>query len=177
MKRKEDHSYEESDRSDMLHGNSGFLLPQDRDGDGVTDNEDKCPDDYGHRLNQGCPLGNPDSDEDGVCDAWVAEKGFEAEFSDVCEGVDECPNEPGEGEDGCELDDPDPALTIRVCIFRADLAIPFIYYTIQVICYDIIKAYEETIRQKTEKTCLYRRSVDLGSASDCGRSGALSETP
>ncbi|MBR3850525.1 MAG: OmpA family protein, partial [Fibrobacter sp.] len=87
---------------------SGFLLPQDRDGDGVTDNEDKCPDDKGHRLNQGCPLGNPDSDEDGVCDAWVAEKGFEDEFSDICEGVDECPNEPGEGEDGCELDDPDP---------------------------------------------------------------------
>lgn len=87
---------------------SGFLLPQDRDGDGVPDNEDKCPDDYGHRLNQGCPLGNPDSDEDGVCDAWVAEKGFEDEFSDICEGVDMCPNEPGEGDDGCPLDNPDP---------------------------------------------------------------------
>ena len=87
---------------------SGFLLPQDRDGDGVPDNEDKCPDDKGHRLNQGCPLGNPDADEDGVCDAWVAEKGFEDEFSDICEGVDQCPNEPGEGEDGCPLDDPDP---------------------------------------------------------------------
>ena len=53
---------------------SGFLLPQDRDGDGVTDNEDKCPDERGHRLNQGCPLGNPDVDEDGVCDAWVDRK-------------------------------------------------------------------------------------------------------
>ena len=87
---------------------SGFLLAQDRDGDGVTDDEDDCPDDYGHRLNKGCPLGNPDADEDGVCDAWVSEKGFEDEFSEVCEGVDECPNEPGEGEDGCALDDPDP---------------------------------------------------------------------
>ena len=86
---------------------SGFLLAQDRDGDGVTDDEDKCPDDVGHRLNQGCPLGNPDADEDGVCDAWVAEKGFESEFADVCEGVDLCPNEPGEGDDGCPLDDPD----------------------------------------------------------------------
>ncbi|MCR5378895.1 MAG: OmpA family protein [Fibrobacter sp.] len=86
---------------------SGFLLPQDRDGDGVTDDEDDCPDDVGHRLNKGCPLGNPDADEDGVCDAWVAEKGFEDEFADVCEGVDECPNESGEGEDGCPLDDPD----------------------------------------------------------------------
>ncbi len=87
---------------------SGFLLAQDRDGDGVTDNEDKCPDDFGHRLNQGCPLGNPDADEDGVCDSWVAEKGFGDEFADVCEGIDECPNEAGEGEDGCPLDDPDP---------------------------------------------------------------------
>ncbi|MCF0216524.1 MAG: OmpA family protein [Fibrobacteraceae bacterium] len=87
---------------------SGFLLAQDRDGDGVVDKEDKCPDDFGHRLNQGCPLGNPDADEDGVCDAWVAEKGFLDEFSDVCEGVDQCPNEPGEGDDGCPLDDPDP---------------------------------------------------------------------
>ncbi|MDO4946197.1 MAG: OmpA family protein [Fibrobacter sp.] len=87
---------------------SGFLLAQDRDGDGVVDDEDKCPDDYGHRLNQGCPLGNPDADEDGVCDAWVAEKGFLDEFSEVCEGVDQCPNEPGEGEDGCPLGNPDP---------------------------------------------------------------------
>lgn len=87
---------------------SGFLLPQDRDGDGVTDDEDKCPDDFGHRLNQGCPLGNPDADEDGVCDAWVAEKGFLSEFKDVCEGIDQCPNEAGEGEDGCPLANPDP---------------------------------------------------------------------
>ena len=86
---------------------SGFLLAQDRDGDGVTDDEDKCPDDIGHRLNQGCPLGNPDADEDGVCDAWVAEKGFESEFSEVCEGVDQCPNEAGDGDDGCPLDNPD----------------------------------------------------------------------
>lgn len=87
---------------------SGFLLAQDRDGDGVTDDEDKCPDDFGHRLNEGCPLGNPDADEDGVCDAWVSEKGFGGEFTDVCEGIDECPNEAGEGDDGCPLDDPDP---------------------------------------------------------------------
>ena len=87
---------------------SGFLVAQDRDGDGVKDNEDRCPDDFGHRLNQGCPLGNPDADEDGVCDSWVAEKGFESEFQDVCEGIDACPNEAGEGEDGCPLDEPDP---------------------------------------------------------------------
>ena len=71
---------------------SGFLLPQDRDGDGVSDADDRCPDDYGHRLNAGCPMGNPDSDEDGVCDAWVSEKGMLDEFRNVCEGIDQCPD-------------------------------------------------------------------------------------
>ncbi len=86
---------------------SGFLLPQDRDGDGVVDSEDRCPDDYGHRLNSGCPMGNPDSDEDGVCDAWVSEKGVAGEFSNICEGVDQCPSEKGNSANGCPTDDPD----------------------------------------------------------------------
>ncbi len=86
---------------------SGFLLPQDRDNDGVVDTEDNCPDDYGHRLNQGCPLGNPDTDEDGVCDAWVSEKGLMGEFTNICSGVDQCPNEKGDSETGCALGDPD----------------------------------------------------------------------
>ncbi|SOD11812.1 OmpA family protein [Fibrobacter sp. UWB16] len=87
---------------------SGFLMPQDRDGDGVADGDDRCPDDYGHRLNSGCPMGNPDSDEDGVCDAWVSEKGMLDEFRNVCEGIDQCPNEKGNSTNGCPTDDPDP---------------------------------------------------------------------
>ena len=87
---------------------SGFLLPQDRDGDGVSDADDRCPDDYGHRLNSGCPMGNPDSDEDGICDAWVSEKGMLDEFRNVCEGIDQCPNEKGNNSNGCPTDDPDP---------------------------------------------------------------------
>jgi len=71
---------------------SGFLAPQDRDGDGVADADDRCPDDFGHRLNSGCPMGNPDTDEDGVCDAWVSEKGMSNEYSNICSGVDQCPN-------------------------------------------------------------------------------------
>ena len=86
---------------------SGFLMPQDRDGDGIADADDRCPDDYGHRLNSGCPLGNPDTDEDGVCDAWVSEKGMADEFRNVCEGVDQCPNEKGSSTNGCPTDDPD----------------------------------------------------------------------
>lgn len=87
---------------------SGFLAPQDRDGDGVADGDDRCPDDYGHRLNGGCPMGNPDSDEDGVCDAWVSEKAMLDEFRNVCEGIDQCPNEKGNSTNGCPTDDPDP---------------------------------------------------------------------
>lgn len=87
---------------------SGFLAPQDRDGDGVADSDDRCPDDYGHRLNAGCPMGNPDSDEDGVCDAWVSEKAMLDEFRNVCEGIDQCPNEKGNSTNGCPTDDPDP---------------------------------------------------------------------
>src|SRR5574344_984154 len=87
---------------------AGFLLPQDRDGDGVMDNDDRCPDEKGHPKNQGCPLGEPDLDQDGICDPWVSEKGLLDEFKDVCEGIDKCPNEAGEGDDGCKLDDADP---------------------------------------------------------------------
>ncbi len=86
---------------------AGFLLPQDRDEDGVTDKEDRCPDEFGHKKNQGCPLAEPDLDEDGVCDPWVAEKGLLDEFANTCDGIDQCPNEEGDGEDGCPLDEPD----------------------------------------------------------------------
>ncbi len=86
---------------------SGFLIDPDRDEDGVPDDQDKCPDEVGDPKNDGCPWANPDLDEDGICDAWVAEKGLHADFADICEGIDECPNEAGEGEDGCPLDNPD----------------------------------------------------------------------
>ena len=87
---------------------SGFLIDPDRDNDGVPDDSDKCPDERGDKRNDGCPWPNPDLDEDGVCDAWVAEKGLHSEFAEVCEGIDQCPNEQGAGSDGCPLDNPDP---------------------------------------------------------------------
>src|SRR5574344_1364056 len=86
---------------------SGFLLPQDRDDDTVVDKEDSCPDEFGHIRNGGCPFPEPDIDGDGFCDSWVSEKGFLDIFADVCKGVDECPNEKGEGKNGCPLDNPD----------------------------------------------------------------------
>jgi outer membrane protein OmpA-like peptidoglycan-associated protein len=45
---------------------------------------------------------NPDTDEDGVCDPWVAESGRRKEFRKVCTGIDLCPYEEGDEEnDGC----------------------------------------------------------------------------
>ncbi len=68
--------------------------PADRDGDGITDDIDKCPnepeDKDGFQDEDGCP--DPDNDKDGILDA-----------------ADKCPNDP-EDKDGFEDEDgcPDP---------------------------------------------------------------------
>ena len=76
----------------------------DRDGDGVKDDIDDCPDDPGSSEFNGCPV--PDTDDDGICDPWVSERGLSEAFADVCKGVDQCPSDPEdfdgfEDEDGC----------------------------------------------------------------------------
>ena len=76
----------------------------DRDGDGVKDDIDDCPDDPGSPEFNGCPV--PDTDDDGICDPWVSERGLSEAFADVCKGVDQCPSDPEdfdgfEDEDGC----------------------------------------------------------------------------
>jgi hypothetical protein len=64
----------------------------DRDGDGIPDARDQCPDDPedkdGFEDDDGCP--DPDNDHDGVPD-----------------GTDACPNVPGDGADGCPEGDRD----------------------------------------------------------------------
>ncbi len=63
---------------------------KDTDGDGVPDREDKCPNEPGPASNDGCPL-IQDRDGDGVPD-----------------NVDRCPDQPGPKEnDGCPLPDRD----------------------------------------------------------------------
>ncbi len=57
----------------------------DRDGDGVPDDDDACPDEFGAGLD-GCPA--PDRDGDGVPD-----------------DDDACPDEAGNGPDGCPIED------------------------------------------------------------------------
>jgi OmpA-OmpF porin, OOP family len=61
----------------------------DRDGDGITDAEDKCPDVPGLARYQGCPI--PDRDKDGINDE-----------------VDKCPDVPGVARyQGCPIPDTD----------------------------------------------------------------------
>ena len=61
----------------------------DRDGDGITDAEDKCPDVAGLARYQGCPI--PDTDKDGINDE-----------------VDKCPTVPGLARyQGCPIPDTD----------------------------------------------------------------------
>lgn len=80
--------------------------PKDRDHDGVPDKVDKCPDDSGLAVNNGCP--DPDKDKDGVCDPWVGEKHQEAKYAAVCKGIDKCPDKAGPAENqGCPDTDRD----------------------------------------------------------------------
>ena len=65
---------------------------RDRDNDGIVDADDKCPDTPGVAQFYGCP--DPDTDKDGVCDAWVSELGLTSTFE--CKGVDLCPTTPGQ---------------------------------------------------------------------------------
>ena len=61
----------------------------DRDGDGITDAEDKCPDVPGLARYQGCPI--PDTDKDGINDE-----------------IDKCPTVPGLARyQGCPIPDTD----------------------------------------------------------------------
>ncbi len=92
-------------------GWNGYVLEIDKDGDGIRNSDDGCPDEAedfdGFEDDDGCP--DPDNDEDGVCDPWVTEQGLGDKYADICKGVDQCPGEP-EDIDGFEDDDgcPDP---------------------------------------------------------------------
>jgi outer membrane protein OmpA-like peptidoglycan-associated protein len=111
----------------------------DRDGDGINDNVDKCPDDPedkdGFQDEDGCP--DFDNDADGIADVDdkcpdIAEDIDRWEDSDGCpekdndgdgieDGDDECPNDPEvfnefEDEDGC----PDEAGKKKLVVVRRE---------------------------------------------------------
>jgi len=92
---------------------------RDRDGDGVPDKEDKCPDVFGPESNRGCP--EPDRDGDGVIDRLdrcpddpgpASNEGCPEDRDRDGDGVpdrtDRCPDEPGPASnDGCPEEDSD----------------------------------------------------------------------
>ena len=77
--------------------------PSDRDGDGIVDADDKCPDEAGLADKQGCPV--RDKDGDGIADAddacvdvagVASAKGCpDADKDSVKDDADRCPKEPG----------------------------------------------------------------------------------
>jgi OmpA-OmpF porin, OOP family len=97
----------------------------DKDGDGVLDVDDRCPNLPGPAENQGCPVEAPkDKDGDGIFDnvdkcietpedrdGWLDEDGCPEPDNDndgVLDGADKCPNEPGPIENiGCPIRDKD----------------------------------------------------------------------
>lgn len=91
---------------------------KDKDGDNIPDSLDKCPDDKGILLYDGCPV--PDSDNDGISDdvdacptiaGIIKFKGCPSVDSDgdkIDDEVDKCPNIPGVARfDGCLVSDRD----------------------------------------------------------------------
>ena len=111
----------------------------DKDGDGLYDDVDECPDDPEDKDafedDDGCP--EPDNDRDGIADTddtcpmepedkdgWEDKDGCPEDDNDgdgVDDGKDECPNDPEvkngfEDEDGC----PDEATTKKMVIVKRD---------------------------------------------------------
>ncbi|MBU3027778.1 OmpA family protein [Zobellia galactanivorans] len=92
--------------------------PKDRDGDGILNRKDDCPDEFGPAENNGCPW--PDTDGDEVVDkddkcpeeaGEVMNDGcplVDSDGDDVLDEDDKCPNEPGAAEnEGCPWPDTD----------------------------------------------------------------------
>jgi outer membrane protein OmpA-like peptidoglycan-associated protein len=83
----------------------------DSDGDGCTDDVDKCPQDPedkdGFQDDDCCT--DVDNDTDTLCDPWVAEQQLGAQYVAVCQSRDLCPLAP-EDKDGFQDEDgcPDP---------------------------------------------------------------------
>ncbi|MDR2205421.1 MAG: OmpA family protein [Flavobacteriaceae bacterium] len=93
-------------------------VEQDRDGDGILDKDDACPDEAGPVENNGCPW--PDTDGDGILDkddncpevaGPVENNGCpwpDTDGDGLTDNVDKCPNEAGPRENnGCPWPDTD----------------------------------------------------------------------
>ncbi len=87
---------------------------RDRDGDGILDKDDQCPDTPGVAACNGCP----DTDGDGVCDSSdkcpdtpglaACDGCGDSDGDGVCDANDDCPDTPGPADnDGCPWPDRD----------------------------------------------------------------------
>ena len=92
----------------------GVPVPQDRDGDGIPDRRDLCPDEYGMWSAQGCPDadgdGVPDKEDDCPWDVGMqsAQGCPDADGDGVPDKSDLCPNEYGmRSAHGCPDSDKD----------------------------------------------------------------------
>ena len=86
----------------------------DRDGDGVPDSIDRCPDEPGPASNQGCPIPDIDTDGDGIpdridaCPEIPGPKEYDGcpdkDGDQIPDNVDKCPDDPGPAEtEGCPV--------------------------------------------------------------------------
>jgi outer membrane protein OmpA-like peptidoglycan-associated protein len=86
----------------------------DRDGDGVPDKIDRCPDEPGPASNQGCPVPDIDTDGDGIpdridaCPEVPGPKEYDGcpdkDGDQIPDNVDKCPDDPGPAEtEGCPV--------------------------------------------------------------------------
>ncbi len=90
---------------------SGYVSPQDEDGDGIKDNEDRCPRDAedmdGFEDSDGCP--DPDNDKDGIPD--IKDKcPNKAEDQDGFEDEDGCPDPDNDGDGIPDVQDQCPRI-------------------------------------------------------------------
>lgn len=99
---------------------------EDKDGDGICDKDDECPEEKGEKENKGCPKKQeeekkcPDKDKDGICDkddkcpdaaGPKDNQGCPTNDRDgdgIRDDIDKCPDIPGSARnEGCPLSDRD----------------------------------------------------------------------
>jgi len=116
-------NYDAADRESFhgyMHHTMGFVsrfgkgTTLDKDGDGVPDKEDRCPDQPGRKANKGCPDSDGDGivDVDDLCPAVAGLAAFsgcpDTDGDGIVDGSDECPTEVGHSlTDGCPDTDGD----------------------------------------------------------------------
>ncbi len=96
-------------RFEMSVGWAGFIMPQDKDKDGIKDNEDRCPEDPedydGFEDHDGCP--EYDNDADGIPDT-LDKCPNDKEDIDQFEDEDGCPDLDNDGDGIKDVDDKCP---------------------------------------------------------------------